>query len=107
MKERQYNKTRGVSNDYPTKGKLPRWEMEGYVQLVSENKKYELDYIQFCIDSAFTEDYYEVFAVSLPHDLGYELEVGDRVRMTGTIRTWKAESGRKIELVADGVWLKQ
>lgn len=106
MKER--TKKTGFSNvDYPTKGKLPKWELEGYVQLVTENKKYELDYVQFCIDSAFTDDYYEVFSVSVPHDLGYELEVGDRVRMTGTIRTWKVENGRKIELVADGVWLKQ
>lgn len=107
MKERAKTNNNTNRTSQPTKGKLPHWELEGYVQAVTTNNKYELDYVQFCIDSAFTDDYYEVFAVSVPHDLGYELEVGDRVRMTGLIRTWKADYGRKIELVADGVWLKQ
>ena len=106
MKQRAVNRSKDY-NSFPSKGQLPKWELVGYVQSISTNNKYHLDYIMFAIDSPFTEEYYEVFAVSLPHDLGYELEEGDHVRMTGTIRTWKADYGRKIELIADGVWLKE
>ena len=109
MKERNgYRKTNN-NCPCPIDGQLPKWEMIGYVQDVSTNNKYKLDYVKFCIrkHGDTWSDIYEVFSVSVPHDLGYELEVGDNVRMTGFIRTWQQETGRKIELVADGVWLRQ
>lgn len=84
-----------------TVGSLPYWEMKGYVQDVSENTKFKVDYIKFCIKEDPEQEFYEVFSISLPHDLDVLLEVGDAVIMRGTIRTWKTdEGGRKIELVA-------
>lgn len=110
MKERNgYNNKHNNNCPYPIDGQLPKWEMIGYVQDITTNNKYKLDYVKFCIRKAGDawSDIYEVFSVSVPHDLGYELELGDYLRLTGTIRTWSCDTGRKIELVADNVWLMQ
>ena len=88
-----------------TEGQLPLWELKGFVQEVTENRKYHEDYIKFCIRKPDDPQKYELFAVTLPHDVGVELVVGDRVYMRGTIRTWQIKdsagkvTGRKIELV--------
>ena len=88
-----------------TMGQLPLWDLKGFVQDVTTNLKYSEDYIKFCIRKPDDPQKYEVFAVTLPHHLNVELEVGDKVFMQGSIRTWQLKNdggkviGRKIELV--------
>lgn len=88
-----------------TEGELPCWTLKGFVQEVTVNRKYAEDYIKFCIRKPDDPQKYELFAVTLPHEVGVELVVGDRVEMQGTIRTWQLKDdsgkviGRKIELV--------
>lgn len=92
-----------------TLGTLPRWQFTGFVQDVAVNRKYAEDYIKFCIKEDPSDKFYEVFSVTLPHEVGVELQIGDHVVMCGSIRTWPMKDatghvcGRKIELVCASV----
>lgn len=102
---RTRSESNGGGNDwcpYPTVGFMPEWDMCGYVQKVTENKKMKLDYVRFHIAEKNSK-YYSIISVSIPHDLDVLLEPGDAVHLTGTIRTWSKENGSSIELVAEHV----
>lgn len=92
-----------------TIGQLPKWELIGYVQDIAVNRKYSEDYIKFCIKQREEKQFYEVFSVTLPHEVGIELQIGDHVLMRGIIRTWPIKNemgnvcGRKIELLCTSV----
>ena len=96
------------------KGTLPRWVFCGYVQAVhaGKSKQFPCDYVRFQIKPNGThkdaEAYAVVFAVTVPHSCGVELEVGDAVIMEGTVNSWFKEDAvygkwYRLELVADKV----
>lgn len=108
MKQRTYEKPseeKKLGLKCSTLGQLPRWQMMGYVQDITVNRRYSEDYVKFCIKESAEAKYYEVFSVTLPHEVGIELQVGDHVLMTGSVRTWPIKNengvvcGRKIELI--------
>lgn len=96
------------------KGTLPEFVFCGYVQAVhaSNNTKYPCDYVRFAIKPNGLhndpEEFATIFAVTVPHSCGFELEIGDAVIIRGHVNSWKKEDniyGRwyRLELVADVV----
>ena len=96
------------------KGTLPRWVFCGYVQAVhtGKSKQFPCDYVRFQVKPNGThkdaEAYAVVFAVTVPHSLGVELEVGDAIIMEGTVNSWFKDDSLygkwyRLELVADKV----
>lgn len=96
------------------KGTLPEFVFCGYVQAVhpSNNSKYPCDYVRFAIkpDGSHTEPeaFCTIFAVTVPHSCGVQLEIGDAVIIRGFVNSWKKEDniyGRwyRLELVAKSV----
>lgn len=104
MRTRSSSSNGGGNNwcPYPTVGFMPEWDMCGYVQKVTENRKMKLDYVQFNIAREGSK-YYAVISISVPHDLDVLLEPGDPVHITGTTRTWSKDSGFVVELVAEHI----
>lgn len=96
------------------KGTLPRWVFCGFVQAVhaGKSKQFPCDYVRFQVKPNGAHNdadaYAVVFAVTVPHTCGVELEVGDAVIMEGTVNSWYKEDNLygkwyRLELVADKV----
>lgn len=117
MRAREGYKRTGGTTRGPAasqKGTLPKWVFCGFVQAVHTNKSktFPCDYVRFQIkpNGAHEDEdsFATVFSVTLPHDLGVQLEVGDAVIMEGTLNSWAKEDelyGKwwRLELVATGV----
>ena len=114
MKKRETASTAAYPSKISNKGTLPQFVFCGYVQLVhtGKNEKYPVDYCRFAVkpDGRHTDpdEPPVIFAVTVPHALGWQLEAGDAVVIKGHVASWKKQdeiykTWYRLELVADSV----
>ena len=115
MKTRAATGSAGSNRQYVSnKGTLPDFVFCGYVQNThaSKNTHFPCDYVRFAVkpDGKHTDpdEPPVIFAVTVPHSCGVELEIGDAVIIRGHVASWKKEDNvygkwYRLELVADSV----
>ena len=64
------------------------FNINGYVQKVTEDGDNERDFVRFTIDNPYAEGNYNEITVQVPWDGFPQLEPGDKVNMFGMIRSW-------------------
>ena len=87
---------------YPDEG-ITDFYIKGYVQSVAQNHKYHQDYLRFCIKNNPEDEFYDVVSVTLPHKLGFAMDVGDHIEVWGYIKSWNRDGKVSLELIAEGV----
>lgn len=92
--QRSYNsRRRGSSSkshwepEYCSRGEMS-FNINGYVQKVTEDGDNERDFVKFIIDNPYKVGNYNVITVQVPWDGFPQLEEGNKVNVFGMIRSW-------------------
>lgn len=110
MRERnsRYSRRRGSSSrshwepEYCSRGEIS-FNINGYVQKITEDGDNERDFVKFLVDNPYKEGNYNEISIQVPWEGFPQLEEGDNVNVFGMIRSWHNDKQLSYSFIAEQI----